>query len=111
MSKPLSEAEKKLLAQFVAGMVQGTVSLGFTSLGMVDLYKRAQENRQSIIEVLTSDATVCLELANACKKGVARLPPTVLTVLKQIIEEAQELQEEQKSRHPVSPDGGSPDDP
>ncbi len=108
MSKPLTPAEKQLLAQFVRGIIQGTVSLGFGSLGMVDLYKRAQEHRQSIVDILTSDPQVCMDLANTCKKGVARLPPPVLVVLKQIIEEAEELQ---RASVPVHADGEHPDDP
>ena len=101
-----------MLAQFLGGIVQGTVSLGFSSLGMVDLYKRAQDNRQSMIDVLTSDPGVCLALATACRKGVAKLPKTVLMVMKQVIVEAEEEQE--LAAHPrtsVRPDGSDPDDP
>lgn len=109
MSKPLSEDEKKLLAQFIRGIIQGTVSLGFSSLGMLELYKRAQAARQSPIDILTSDPQVCLDLAQACKKGVAKLPAPVLIVFKSIVEEAMEYQQEVHT--PVRPDGSDPDDP
>lgn len=98
MSKPLSEDEMKILAQFVRGMIQGTVSFGFSSLGVLDLYKRAQAHKQSMIDILMSDPQVCVDLAKACKKGAARLPSAVLIVLEQIIVEAKELQAEERSR-------------
>lgn len=110
MSKPLSDAEKKLLAQFMAGLFQGTVSLGFGALGMLDLYKRAQEHQQSIVDVLCSDPQGLVALATTAKNAVARLPPTVLVVLKQLIEEAQEIQATTPQRQQV-PVGEHPDDP
>lgn len=92
MTKPLNEDEKKLLAGFLRGIVQGTVSLGFGSLDMLAYYKRAQASGQSMFDILTTDPQVCVDIANACKKSAARLPAQALTVIKQVIEEAQELQ-------------------
>ena len=107
MSKPLTDDEKKLLAQFLRGMVQGTVSIGFSSFGMLELYKRAQASKQSMVDILISDPQVCLDLANTCKRGVAKLPPAVRVVFKQIVEEAMELQ----AAEPVAAAEEDPDAP
>lgn len=112
MSKPLTEAEKKLLAQFVSGIVQGSVSLGFSSLSMLDLYKRAQEHRQGMLDILVSDPDGLVALARSAREAVARIPPSALVVLKQLIEEAQQLQTERMARGRGVPAGASndPDD-
>lgn len=114
MGKPLSEDEKKQLAQFLLGIARGTADLGWGSIGMIGLYNRAAEHRLSIVSILTSDADLMMEIANGLKDRAAKLPSSVVQVLKHVILAAEQAQQVptgiDRGARRAAPDGGREDD-
>ncbi len=85
MGKPLTDDEKKVLSQFLRGVMKGTVDLGWSAMPMIALYSRAQEHNTSLVAILAADGEMMLDIANAMKSRAARLPASVIQVLKHVI--------------------------
>lgn len=87
-AKPLTPGERKQLGEFLGGILRGQVTLGFSSLGLVDMYHRARIEKISLLDLAMEDGPTQEQMINAIAHRIKMLPPKVFNALEHAVLQA-----------------------
>lgn len=77
------------LKEFLSKLVLGTAELGFASLPLIEMYKKAKAAGTSFPEMLATDPKALDGILTAVQRQADKLSPTTLAIMEAIVKQAQ----------------------
>lgn len=78
--------ETKRIADFLGSLLNGAADLGITALPLLNLYKRARDERLDFWLLVLSDPTTADALAKAIEQHAIRVSPRLIAAMKLVIQ-------------------------
>lgn len=113
----MNAADTARLQQFLGGVLNGAVDLGIGALPLLALYRRAKDEKLDFWQLVLTDEAMATTLVRKMRMHAGKLPDSVVSALKLVIEANTEAKVQKKATaqashpqpaHPRSADHDAP---